>query len=150
LEVAARYTDNRKAFGKKIRKFQGVSFRVAESVARMDAARALTWVAAVKADSGQDPRRLVSEAKKVATQAAWDTVNDAMQMMGGIGYTDVYPVERLLRDGRLAMIWTGTNEIMNLLIQHEYYTELLKNGPAGRDIEADALSVDAESEKVFE
>jgi len=150
LEVAARYTDNRQAFGKKIRKFQGVSFRVAESVARMDAARALTWAAAVKADSGQDSRRLVSEAKKVSTQAAWDTVNDAMQMMGGIGYTDVYPVERLLRDGRLAMIWTGTNEIMNLLIQHEYYTELLQHGPAGRDIEADALSTDAESEKVFE
>jgi acyl-CoA dehydrogenase len=150
LEVAARYTENRKAFGKKVRKFQGVSFRVAESVARMDAARALTWVAAKKADSGEDPRRLVSEAKKVATESSWTTVNDAMQIMGGIGYTDVYPIERLLRDGRLSLIWTGTGEIMNLLIQHEYYKELLTHGPAGRDIEADALSTDAEAEKVFE
>ena len=70
--------------------------------------------------------------------------------MGGIGYTDVYPIERLLRDGRLSLIWTGTGEIMNLLIQHEYYKELLAHGPAGRDIEADALSTDAEAEKVFE
>jgi alkylation response protein AidB-like acyl-CoA dehydrogenase len=119
-------------------------------VARIDAARALTYVAAKKADSGEDPRRLVSEAKKVATEAAWQTVNDAMQMMGGIGYTDVYPIERLLRDSRLALIWTGTNEVMNLLIQHEYYKELLSRGPAGRDIEGDALSADQEDEKVFE
>jgi alkylation response protein AidB-like acyl-CoA dehydrogenase len=150
LEVAARYTGNRKAFGQKIREFQGVSFRVAESVARIDAARALAWVAAKKADSGEDPRRLVSEAKKVATEAAWQTVNDAMQMMGGIGYTDVYPIERLLRDSRLSLIWTGTNEVMNLLIQHEYYKELLSRGPQGRDIEGDALSADQADEKVFE
>jgi alkylation response protein AidB-like acyl-CoA dehydrogenase len=150
LEVAARYTENRKAFGQKIREFQGVSFRVAESVAHIDAARALAWVAAKKADSGEDPRRLVSEAKKVATEAAWQTVNDAMQMMGGIGYTDVYPIERLLRDSRLSLIWTGTNEVMNLLIQHEYYKELLSRGPQGRDIEGDALSADQADEKVFE
>lgn len=150
LEVAARYTQHRKAFGKKIRDFQGVSFRVAESVARTDAARALTYVAAKKADSGEDPRRLVSEAKKVATEAAWQTVNDAMQIMGGIGYTDVYPIERLLRDCRLPLIWTGTNEVMNLLIQHEYYKELLSRGPQGRDIEGDALSADQADEKVFE
>jgi len=150
LEVAARYSSKRKAFGREIRKFQGVSFRVAESVARMDAARALTWAAALKADSGSDPRRLVSEAKKVATEASWETVNDAMQIMGGIGYTHVYPIERLLRDGRLSLIWTGTNEIMNLLIQHEYYKTLLAEGPAGRDIEGDAISTDGDDEKTYE
>jgi len=150
LEVAARYTEHRRAFGQKIREFQGVSFRVAESVTRMDAARALLYTAARQADSGADPRRLVSEAKKFCTEACWQTVNDAMQAMGGIGYTDVYPVERLLRDARLSLIWTGTNEVMNLLIQHEYYKELLARGPAGRDVESDAASADAESEKVFE
>jgi len=51
--------------------------------------------------------------------------NDAMQIMGGIGYINVYPIECMLRDARLPMIWTGTNEIMNLVIQHEYYRELL-------------------------
>jgi alkylation response protein AidB-like acyl-CoA dehydrogenase len=149
IEVAARYSNQRVAFGQKIRNFQAVSFRVADSVSRLDAARALLWVAACKADSGQDPRRLVSEAKKVCTQAAWDTVNDAMQIMGGIGYTDVYPIERLLRDARLGIIWTGSNEVMNLLIQHEYYRELLASGPAGRDVEPDALSADQEQEKFF-
>jgi hypothetical protein len=149
LEVAARYSDSREAFGQKIRAFQGVSFRVAESVTRLDAARALLYVAARKADSDQDSRRLVSEAKRFCTQAAWDTVNDAMQVMGGIGYTDVYPIERLLRDARLALIWTGTNEIMNLLVQHEYYRELLRAGPPGRDVESDAGSADRDAEKVF-
>ncbi len=150
LEVAARYSDKRKAFGRKIRKFQAVSFRVAESISRLDAGRALLWVAAQKADSGQDPRRLVSEAKKFCTQAAWDTVNDAMQVMGGIGYTDVYPIERLLRDARLGVIWTGSNEVMSLLIQHEYYRELLSSGPAGRDVEDDAMNADQKEEKVYE
>jgi hypothetical protein len=73
-----------------------------------------------------------------------------MQIMGGIGYTDVYPIERLLRDVRLITIWTGTNEIMNLIIQHEYYKELLSQPPAGRDLEADAPAADQEEEKVYE
>ena len=77
----------------------------------------------------------MSESKKFATEAGWQVVNPAMHNMGGIGYTDVYPVERLLRDARLIMIWTGSNEIMDLVIQHEYYKELLDNGPAGRDVE---------------
>lgn len=150
LEVAARYAEHRKAFGKRIREFQGVSFRVADSLTRLDAARALTWAAACKADSGDDPRRLVSEAKKAATEASWETINDAMQVMGGIGYTDVYPIERLLRDSRLSLIWTGTNEVMNLLIQHEYFKQLLKEGPPGRDIEPDAVNAAHSDEKVFE
>jgi acyl-CoA dehydrogenase len=70
-----------------------------------------------------------------------------MQIMGGIGYTNVYPIERLLRDLRLAMIWTGTNEIMNLIIQHEYYQEVLRLRPGVRDVEADAEAADAVEEK---
>jgi alkylation response protein AidB-like acyl-CoA dehydrogenase len=84
----------------------------------------------------------------VGTEAGWDVVNNAMQIMGGIGYTDIYPVERLLRDARLSMIWTGTSQIMNMLIQHEYYRELAKKGPQGRDIENDALNPD-DQEKHF-
>ncbi len=150
LEVATRYAHKRKAFGRVIRDFQGVSFRIAESVARMDAARALVYAAGCMVDANLDARRLVSEAKKVATEAAWATVNDAMQVMGGIGYTDVFPVERMLRDLRLALIWTGTNQIMNLLVQHEYAKELLGAPGRSRDIEADATHAEAEEEKVFE
>jgi hypothetical protein len=69
--------------------------------------------------------------------------------MGGIGYTNVYPIERLLRDSRLMMIWTGTNEIMSLVIQHEYFKDLLGKGPRGREVEADAAEAEQEDEKVF-
>jgi acyl-CoA dehydrogenase len=87
-------------------------------------------------------RRLVSEAKRFATEAAWEVVNNAMQIMGGIGYTDVYPVERAVRDIRLGMIWTGTSEIMNLLIQHEYYGQVLDPAYDRRKMENDAMHPD--------
>ena len=153
LEVAARYSDRRKAFGHIIRRFEGVSFKVADSVTLLDAARGLIHATAHAADTDYDAarvRRLVSESKKFATDAAWQVVNHAMQILGGIGYTNVYPVERLLRDARLIMIWTGTNEIMDLVIQHEYYKELLDRGPAGRDVEPDAAQADRADEKVYE
>jgi hypothetical protein len=73
-----------------------------------------------------------------------------MQIMGGIGYTSVYPIERLLRDARLIMIWTGTNEVMDLIIQHEYYRELLASPPQTRDTEADAQEAHRTEEKVYE
>ena len=72
-----------------------------------------------------------------------------MQIMGGIGYTNVYPIERMMRDSRLLTIWTGSNEIMSLLIQHEYYRELGKPSP-GRDVEADAPDAALPEEKVYE
>ncbi len=153
LEIAARYSDKRKAFGQKIRSFQAVSFKVADSITLLDAARGIVYLAARAIDAEDEPgrvRRLVSEAKKFATEAAWQIVNHAMQILGGIGYTTVYPIERFLRDTRLIMIWTGTNEIMNLIIQHEYYKELLEGKPAGRDVETDAPEAHREEEKVYE
>ncbi|MFX1514494.1 MAG: acyl-CoA dehydrogenase family protein, partial [Promethearchaeota archaeon] len=148
IEVSANYSQKRHAFGREICKFQGVSFKIADSIAELDAARSLLYVAARSIDTGRDSRRLVSEAKKICTDTAWSVINNAMQVLGGIGYTSIYPVERLLRDIRLMMIWTGTNEIMNLLIQHEYYKELNARTELPRDIESDALDEDPE-EKVF-
>jgi acyl-CoA dehydrogenase len=153
LEIAAGYADRRKAFGQKIRNFEGVSFKLADSITQLDAARMLVYGAAQAIDAGDDParcRRLVSEAKKFATDTAWQVVNHAMQIMGGIGYTNVYPIERLLRDTRLIMIWTGTNEVMNLIIQHEYYRELVDRKGQVRDVEADAPEAEAADEKVYE
>ena len=153
LEIAARYSDKRKAFGSRIRDFQAVSFKVADSVTKLDAASSLVHATAITIDQGLNrklARRMVSEAKKFCTQVAWEIVNDAMQIMGGIGYTSVYPIERMLRDTRLAMIWTGTNEVMNLIIQHEYYRDLLSRGDEGRDVEADALEAEELEEKVYE
>ena len=155
LEIAARYADKRQAFGQTIRNFEGVSFKIADCITKLDAVDALAYAVARTIDEGVGTagyqRRLVSEVKKLATQTQWEVVNDAMQILGGIGYTNVYPVERALREARLAMIWTGTNEIMNLIIQHEYYREILAKGVEGRDIEADvALSEDQlAEEKVY-
>jgi hypothetical protein len=92
----------------------------------------------------------VSEAKKFATEAAWRVVNDSMQILGGVGYTNIYPIERLLRDTRLIMIWTGTNEIMDLIIQHEYYNEIQASSQERRDLENDAPEANRTQEKVYE
>jgi alkylation response protein AidB-like acyl-CoA dehydrogenase len=160
IALAGRYSTRRKAFGKPIKSFQAVSFKIAEAVSALDAASSLVFAAAKACDlygsvgagrqDGTPVRRLVSEAKKVATEAAWFAINQAMQVMGGIAYTDIYPIERYLRDARLSMIWTGTNEIMNLLIQHEYYAELERHYGKQREIEHDATTTDADDDKVFE
>ncbi|MCX6006331.1 MAG: acyl-CoA/acyl-ACP dehydrogenase [Chloroflexi bacterium] len=153
LEIATRYTDKRKAFGRKIREFEGVSFKVAESITKLDAAFSLVHGAATAVDavgSTGYSRRLVSEAKKFGTETAWEVINNAMQVVGGIGYTNVYPIERMLRDARLLIIWTGTSEIMNMIIQHEYYRETLAPVAKARDVEDDAQEARAEDEKIYE
>jgi acyl-CoA dehydrogenase len=149
LDLAVRYSNKRRAFGKKIRNYQAVNFKIADSITQLDAARSLCYMAAKAVDEKYtNVRRIVSEAKRFATETAWDIVNQAMQIMGGIGYTDVYPIERALRDFRLGMIWTGTSEIMNLLIQHEYYDHVLGSDYNRRIIEEDAMKPDS-SERCF-
>jgi hypothetical protein len=153
LEIAMRYSDQRKAFGAKIRRFEGVSFKVAECMTKLDAACGLVYMAAKQADLNPDSRetrRLVSEAKLFATQVSWEIVNDAMQILGGMGYTYVYPVEKALRDTRLELIWTGSNEVMKMLVQHEAYRKLLAGGDKDRDLELDAIEAHKIAEKVFE
>jgi acyl-CoA dehydrogenase len=152
LDVATRYSTKRKAFGQAIKNFQAVSFKIADSITKLDAARALVYATARCVDTGSPDalqRRMVSQAKKFATDTAWEVVNHAMQIMGGIGYTNVYPVERILRDTRLIMIWTGTNEVMDLIIQHEYYKEFMQ-GTGSRNVEQDAPEADNTEEKIFE
>jgi alkylation response protein AidB-like acyl-CoA dehydrogenase len=149
LDLAVRYSDKRRTFGKEIRRHQAVNFKVADAVTQLDAARAICYMAARAVDENYaNVRRIVSEAKRFTTEAAWDVVNNAMQIMGGIGYTDVYPIERALRDTRLGMIWTGTTEIMNLMIQHEYYNEVLSPSYDRRLMEDDAANPD-ETERCF-
>lgn len=152
LEISAKYSDKRKAFGQYIRRFEGVSFKIADSITSLDAASGLVYGAATAVDKFGGTgytRRLVSEAKKCATDTAWEVISQAMQILGGIGYTNIYPVERMLRDARLMMIWTGTNEVMNLIIQHEYFKEVLQDSNT-RDVESDAAEAEAENEKIYE
>lgn len=153
LEVAARYADKRHAFGQKIRAFQAVSSKVSDSLTFLDASRGINLSAGRTADipdaEAGEVRRMVSEAKKFSTDAAWKVVNHAMQIMGGIGYTNIYPVEKMLRDVRLITIWTGTNEIMDLVIQHEFYKQFLDRKSQARDIEGDAEGADLSDEKIY-
>jgi len=151
LEVATRYSNRRYAFGRKIRDYQAVSFKVADNITMLDAARAITHAAGRAADLRiPSARRLVSEAKKFATDMCWEVCNQAMRIVGGIGYTNVFPIEKMVRDARLSQIWTGTNEIMSLLIQHEYYKELLNDPNPPRMSEEDAEEAHMEDEKVYD
>ncbi len=153
MEVAARYSTRRKAFGEVIQNFQAVNMKVADMITLCDISRGLIHIAAKSVDTGEPSgrsRRYVSEAKKTATENAWKVVNHAMQIMGGIGYTNIFPIEKMLRDVRLIMIWTGTNEIMDLIIQHEFYKEFAQENNPARNIEQDALEADLEDEKVYE
>ena len=155
LEIATGYTTRRKAFGQTINGFQGVSFQVAEAATLLDAARAITYTAARAADAGADQRytrRLISEAKKFSTEACIKVVHNAMQVMGGIGYTDVFPLERIYRDIRLGPIWTGSNEVMSMIIAHEWYREYSarRSTDRKRDYEADAHESGALGEKIYE
>ncbi|MGE5370959.1 MAG: acyl-CoA dehydrogenase family protein [Solirubrobacterales bacterium] len=155
LEIATDYTARRKAFGTKIKNFEGVSFKVAEAVTKLDACRSMIYCTARAIDAGVHPnraRRMVSEAKKFVTEGCWDVVNLSMQVMGGIGYTDVFPIEKILRDLRLSMIWTGTNEIMSLITALEWYKEreIEKKASNKRDAEFDCVNAFAEGEKIYE
>lgn len=154
LDVATSYTTKRKAFGQVINQFQGVSFQVAEAAMLLDAARSLVYTTARSVDSRCPQnliRRMVSETKKFVTESCQKVSHNAMQIMGGIGYTNVYPVERMFRDLRLASIWTGTNEVMSVIIASEWYKEFLKEKQAklARDFEADAQESNALDEKIF-
>jgi alkylation response protein AidB-like acyl-CoA dehydrogenase len=156
LAMAARYANRRKAFGEPIRNYQGVNFKIADSITKLDAVTAFAQTVAkiVQEELGSAGyrRRLVSEVKKFSTQMQWEVLNDVMQVLGGIGFTNVFPVERELRGARLGGIWTGTTEIQNMIIQHEYFKEVLAKGIEGRDIESDVplSQEELEEERIYE
>ncbi len=155
VEIATHYTSRRKAFGRTIDRFQGVSFQVAEAVTLLDASRAMVYATCQAVDRGEPPRRvrrLISETKRFVTESCQKAARHAMQVMGGIGYTNVYPVERIVRDLGLASIWTGTNEVMSMIAAREWYREYaeLRESAATRDPELDAAEAEAEDEKVYE
>jgi len=155
LDVATGYTTRRKAFGATINNFQGVSFQVAEAAMLLDASRSLIYTTARAVDENMEEhqlRRMISETKKFVTESCQKAAHNAMQVMGGIGYTNIYPIERIIRDLRLASIWTGTNEVMSMIIAHEWYREYFAmKGPGSiRDYESDAAEAEAMDEKIYE
>ncbi len=120
LDAAREHMGQRKQFGRELDKFQALQFRVADMVTDLEAARVFLRQAAGKVDAGTTDATLhAAMAKRFATDAGFEIVNQALQLHGGYGYLRDYPIERFLRDVRVHQILEGTNEIMRLIIARE-------------------------------
>ena len=126
LEHAAAYASEREQFGKKIREFEGVSFKIARMAARIESARLVGLKAAWLKDQGQPFSKEASIAKLLGSEAAVDVTRDAVQIFGGNGYSAEYPVEKLYRDAKITEIYEGTSEIQQLVISRAVFAELEK------------------------
>jgi alkylation response protein AidB-like acyl-CoA dehydrogenase len=117
LDAAAQYARERKQFGQRIGEFQMIQGMLAGMDARTEAARQLTYKACVEIEAGAaDASRWASVAKLIAGDTAMAVTTDAVQVLGGYGYTDDYPVERMMRDAKITQIYEGTQQIQRLVI----------------------------------
>jgi butyryl-CoA dehydrogenase len=116
LDAAVAYSKERIQFDRPIASFQLVQAMLADIVVQTDAARALVWRAAWLKDKGKPNTTETSIAKLYATEAAVNCANLAIQVHGGSGYVDDYPVERYLRDARVTTLYEGTSQIQKLII----------------------------------
>ena len=117
LDVAAKYSHERKQFGKEIFDFQGVQFMLADMAMNIEAARVLTYAAASKSENNENDLRFFSAASKCfASDTAMKVTQDAVQILGGYGYVSDYPVERMMRDAKLTQIYEGTNQIQRIVM----------------------------------
>jgi butyryl-CoA dehydrogenase len=115
FEYAFRYVHERKAFGQQLANFQGLQFKLADMATEIEAARALTMQCANAADAGKPFGKLASMAKYFASDVAMKVTTDAVQLLGGHGYTSEHPVERMMRDAKAIQIFEGANELQRLL-----------------------------------
>ena len=116
LDAAVAYAKERQTFGKPIIEHQGLGFLLADMAAAVESARATTLEAARRRDRGLPFSRQASIAKLVATDAAMKVTTDAVQVLGGFGYTKEFPVERHMREAKVMQIFEGTNQIQRLVI----------------------------------
>lgn len=123
FETAARYANVRVAFGKTIGAFQGIQWKIADMAMKIDAARLLTYRAAWMKDEGVPFTRQAAMAKLFASEMAVDVTRDAIQVLGGYGYTKGHPVERNYRDAKVTEIYEGTSEIQRIVIAREVLKE---------------------------
>ncbi len=119
LDVATTYAKERRQFGQPIGRFQGVAFLLADMAAAVASARATYLHAARVKDAGRPFTAEASVAKLVATDAAMKVTTDAVQVLGGAGYTEDYPVERYMREAKVTQIFEGTNQIQRLVIARQ-------------------------------
>jgi alkylation response protein AidB-like acyl-CoA dehydrogenase len=119
LDEAVRYAKGRSQFGRPIIDFQGVEFLLADMAATVESSRATYLDAARRRDRGMPFQRQASIAKLVATDGAMKVTTDAVQVLGGAGYTRDFPVERYMREAKVPQIFEGTNQIQRLVIARE-------------------------------
>jgi alkylation response protein AidB-like acyl-CoA dehydrogenase len=116
-DYANEYAKERIAFGKPINNLQGIQFKLADMETRAAAARELLYRACAMVDSGHpDPGKYASMAKLFASDAAMAVTVEAIQVLGGYGYVNEYPVERMMRDAKITQIYEGTNEIQRVVM----------------------------------
>ncbi|MFA7761094.1 acyl-CoA dehydrogenase family protein [Streptomyces sp. NPDC048723] len=122
LDYAKGYVQERKQFGKPIGDFQGVQFMLADMAMKIEAARQLTYAAAAKSErvsAGGEKEDLTffgAAAKCFASDVAMEVTTDAVQLLGGYGYTRDYPVERMMRDAKITQIYEGTNQVQRIVM----------------------------------
>jgi alkylation response protein AidB-like acyl-CoA dehydrogenase len=117
LEVATKYARERKQFGRAVGEFQMISAMLADMDAATEGARQILYAACLEIDAGaRDAARWAALAKLVAGDAAMRVTTDAVQVLGGYGYVDEYPVERMMRDAKITQIYEGTQQIQRLVV----------------------------------
>ncbi|GAB3170777.1 alkylation response protein AidB-like acyl-CoA dehydrogenase [Micromonospora palomenae] len=120
LDYAKGYVAERKQFGKAIAEFQGIQFMLADMGMKLEAARQLTYAAAGKSERGDaDLTYFGAAAKCFASDAAMEITTDAVQLLGGYGYTRDYPVERMMRDAKITQIYEGTNQVQRIVMARQ-------------------------------
>lgn len=118
-EYAVAYAKEREQFGKPIAQQQGIGFKLADMATQVEAAKLLVYNAASLYSEGKDCNKEASMAKLFASKAAMDVAIEAIQVYGGYGYTEDYPVERLFRDAKVTEIYEGTSEIQRIVISKQ-------------------------------
>jgi len=121
FEDARDYADQRRQFGRPIRKFQAIQAHLAEMAVQLEAARQLTWWSARRADQGMDNLNQAAMAKLFASEAALDVCERASRILASYGYSNDYPIQRYLRDVRFTLIGGGTSEILRINIARGLY-----------------------------
>ncbi|MER7605733.1 acyl-CoA dehydrogenase family protein [Nocardioides sp. NPDC127503] len=120
LDYALGYIKERKQFGKAIAEFQGVEFMVADMGMKIEAARQLTYAAAGRSERGdKDLTFFGAAAKAFASDVAMQVTTDAVQLLGGYGFTRDYPVERMMRDAKITQIYEGTNQVQRIVMARQ-------------------------------
>lgn len=122
LEHATIYAGERRQFGKPIKEFEAIQFKLADMATRIAAARALLYQAAAAKDRGEQITQYSSMSKLFASETAMWVTTQAIQIFGGYGYVKEYPVERLFRDAKVTEIYEGTSEIQRIVIARELYS----------------------------